>query len=52
MNQDYFKNINKIKFEGKDSDNPLAYKYYDASKIVMGKPLKTISNLQWHIGIA
>lgn len=52
MNQDYFKNIDKIKFEGKDSDNPLAYKFYDASKMVMEKPSKTISNLQRHIGIA
>jgi xylose isomerase len=51
MNQDYFKNIDKIKFEGKDSDNPLAYKYYDASKMVMGKTLKDhfkFAMAYWH----
>ena len=30
MQKDYFKNIDSIKFEGKESDNPLAYKYYKA----------------------
>ena len=51
MNQDYFKNIDKIKFEGKDSDNPLAYKFYDADKTVMGKPLKDhfkFAMAYWH----
>ena len=51
MNQDYFKNIDKIKFEGKDSDNPLAYKYYDPSKMVMGKTLKDhfkFAMAYWH----
>ena len=51
MNQDYFKNIDKIKFEGKDSDNPLAYKYYDAGKMVMGKTLKDhfkFAMAYWH----
>ena len=28
----YFENIEKIKYEGVDSKNPLAYKYYDANK--------------------
>lgn len=35
----YFKNIGKIKFEGKQSDNPLAFKYYDANKVVAGKTM-------------
>ena len=26
-NKEFFKGIGDIKFEGKDSDNPLAYKY-------------------------
>lgn len=33
----YFENIEKIKYEGVDSKNPLAYKYYDANKIVAAK---------------
>lgn len=32
----YFKSISKIKFEGKDSDNPLAFKYYNP-KAKVGK---------------
>ncbi|UAB82610.1 xylose isomerase [Zunongwangia sp. SCSIO 43204] len=36
----YFKNIDTIKFEGKESDNPLAFKYYDENKVVAGKTLK------------
>jgi len=37
---EYFKNIEKIKFEGKDSTNPMAFKYYDAEKVVAGKKMK------------
>ncbi|MBW1298907.1 xylose isomerase [Aquimarina litoralis] len=39
-NQEYFKGINEIKFEGKESDNPLAFKYYDPEKVVAGKTLR------------
>jgi len=35
-----FKGIEKIKFEGKDSDNPLSFKYYDKNKVVAGKTMK------------
>ncbi|MDE6370985.1 MAG: TIM barrel protein, partial [Duncaniella sp.] len=38
--KEYFPEIGKIKFEGKDSKNPLAYRYYDAEKLVLGKPMK------------
>lgn len=37
--KEYFKGIDKIKFEGKGSDNPLAFKYYDADKVVGGKTM-------------
>lgn len=37
---EYFKNIDKIKFEGPESDNPLAFKYYDENKVVAGKTMK------------
>lgn len=36
----FFKNIEKIKFEGKDSTNPLAFKYYDADRVIAGKSMK------------
>ncbi len=38
--KEYFKGIKEIKFEGPQSDNPLAFKWYDENKIVAGKKLK------------
>ncbi len=38
--QEYFKGIGKIPFEGPESDNPLAFKYYDENRIVAGKPMR------------
>ncbi|MDX5436819.1 MAG: xylose isomerase, partial [Pontibacter sp.] len=35
-----FKGIDKIKFEGLESDNPLAYRWYDENRVVAGKTLK------------
>ncbi|MDE5812854.1 MAG: xylose isomerase [Muribaculaceae bacterium] len=32
--------MGKIKFEGTSSYNPLAYRYYDAEKLILGKPMK------------
>ncbi|MBD1396630.1 xylose isomerase [Pontibacter sp. JH31] len=37
---EYFKGISTIKFEGLASDNPLAYRWYDESRVVAGKTLK------------
>ncbi len=37
---DFFGNIEPIKFEGPDSTNPLAYRYYDANRVVMGKTMQ------------
>ena len=38
--KEYFPQIGKIKYEGTDSYNPLAYRYYDADRLVLGKPMK------------
>lgn len=38
--KEYFPNISKIKFEGTESYNPMAYRYYDAERVVLGKPMK------------
>ena len=38
--REFYKGIGKIEYEGKESDNPLAFKYYDANKIVAGKTMK------------
>lgn len=35
-----FSKFSTVKYEGPDSTNPLAYQFYDADKVVMGKPLK------------
>ena len=40
MSKEYYKGISKIKFEGPESDNPLAFKYYDPEKVVAGKTMK------------
>ena len=36
----YFPEISKIAFEGKDSKNPLAYHYYNPEQLVCGKKMK------------
>ncbi|MDR2247007.1 MAG: xylose isomerase [Treponema sp.] len=38
--REYFPGIGKIGYEGPKSDNPLAFKYYDAEKTVGGKKMK------------
>ncbi|MDH5603335.1 MAG: xylose isomerase [Cyclobacteriaceae bacterium] len=38
--KEYFKGIGKIAFEGKDSDNPLSFKFYDENKPFAGTTLK------------
>jgi xylose isomerase len=40
MTESYFKNISPIKFEGPDTENPLAYRYYDKNKKVLGKTME------------
>ena len=47
----YFPEIGKIKFEGKESFNPLAFRYYDPEKVVYGKKMKDwfrFSMAWWH----
>jgi xylose isomerase len=39
-NKEYYKGIDAIQFEGKDSDNPLAFKYYDPARVVAGKTMR------------
>jgi len=38
-NQEFYKGIGKIEYEGKDSDNPLAFKYYNPDQVVAGKTM-------------
>ena len=39
-NKEYFKGIKKIEFEGQESKNPLAFKWYDADRKVGRKTMK------------
>ena len=39
MAKEFFPGIGKIQFEGKESRNPLAFRYYDAEKVVLGKKM-------------
>jgi xylose isomerase len=38
--KEFFKNIPQIRFEGLESHNPLAFRWYDENKMVAGKPMK------------
>ena len=38
--QEFYKGIGAIPFEGKESDNPFAFKYYNPEQVVMGKPMR------------
>lgn len=49
--KEFFKNIPQIKFEGTESDNPLAFRWYDENKKVGGKTMKEILRFAcayWH----
>lgn len=49
--QAYFKGVDKIKFEGRESTNPFAFKWYDENRVVAGKPLKDhfkFAMAYWH----
>ena len=49
--KEYFPEIGKIPFEGKDSKNPLAFHYYDPERVVCGKPMKAwlkFAMAWWH----
>ncbi len=39
-NKEYFKGIGQIKFEGQESRNPLAFKWYDENRVIAGKTMK------------
>jgi len=39
-NREYFPEVGKIQYEGPESDNPLAFKWYDEDRVVAGKTMK------------
>jgi len=49
--KEFFPGIGKIPFEGTGSKNPLAFRYYDENRVVMGKTMKDwfrFSMAYWH----
>lgn len=40
MSTEFFRGISKIKYEGRSSDNPFSFKYYDPEKVISGKKMK------------
>ena len=51
MSKEFFGSIEKIKFEGRESKNPFAFKWYDESHIVNGKTMKEqlrFAMAYWH----
>jgi len=38
--KEFFKGIGQVKYEGAQSDNPLAFRWYDENKVVAGKTMK------------
>ncbi|MEX3070467.1 xylose isomerase [Vibrio alginolyticus] len=48
---EFFKHINKIKFEGNQTTNPLAFRHYDEDRIILGKSMKEhlrFAACYWH----
>ncbi len=49
--KEYFPTVSSIPFEGPESDNPLAFKFYDANKVIGGKTMAEhlrYSACYWH----
>jgi xylose isomerase len=49
--KEFFPEIGKIIFEGKESKNPLAFRWYDENRIVLGRTMKDwfrFSMAYWH----
>ena len=51
MSTGFFDGIETIRFEGQDSSNPMAFRHYDANKVVFGKPMSEhlrFAAAYWH----
>jgi len=49
--KEFFKGIGQIKYEGPQTDNPLAFRWYDENRVVAGKTLKEhfrFAGAYWH----
>lgn len=51
MSQPFFPDVEKIKFEGPDTDSPLAFRFYDPDRVVLGKTMAEqlrVAVCYWH----
>ena len=51
MAEPFFPNVERIAYEGPDSRNPLAFRYYDAERVVAGRTMREqlrFSVCCWH----
>jgi xylose isomerase len=51
MSQSFFSGIERIRYEGTATDNPLAFRYYDPDRVVLGKRLEEhlrVAVCYWH----
>ncbi len=49
--KEFFPGVGKIAYEGPESDNPLAFKYYDENRVVAGRSMKDFfkfATCYWH----
>lgn len=49
--KEYFDTVDKVEYEGPDSKNPYAFRYYQPDKVVAGKPIKEhfkFAAAYWH----
>lgn len=49
--KEFFKGITQVKYEGPKTDNPMAFRWYDESRVVAGKTLKDhlrFAGAYWH----
>jgi len=49
--KEFFEGIGKIQYEGRGSDNPLAFKFYEENKVIGGKTMKEhfrFATAYWH----
>lgn len=53
--KEFFKGIGQVKFEGLNSDNPLAFRWYDENRMIAGKTMKDhlrFACAYWHSFVA
>ncbi|MBV4359313.1 xylose isomerase [Pinibacter aurantiacus] len=49
--KEFFKGVGQIKFEGPQTDNPLAFRWYDENRVIGGKTMKEylrFAGAYWH----